>query len=461
MLPPFEEFRTDLGRFMDMWRLIDVRVLAVEEPGQGWLCDRLVVMLLDQKMPRPRHLPDVDGLLVRHQALRIEQFSAFLETISSGELRVGQDTVHLRQNGPGPDRFEPITAYSARWRERQASELEFGIDAKTLALEAWASLVLTGERHRRLDAIAARLRDADPPWDGLPHLRTTFLRLNPEEMPREDIARVEILAPLPLRLGERTSVRGNRCTVQPEFANTVKVDDIAAALFGFDGGTIAQTQRVSFSRRRGRTPRGVMLPRRFDPVRCILTYRGFSIETRDLYQDQAKIPGAKWAAFHAIVGEPEELQAALARNRGDPLEHTVATLLHLMGLSVAHYSRNAFSRGGDMADIAAFDEGGNVVVLVECTARSLDPGSEIARLATRAREIQKRMPQTTVQPVFWTQQARSDLIQAALEVAVQEEVAVVTLDDVAGLIAVASATPSAARAVQALRAFIPRRAVYS
>jgi hypothetical protein len=202
------------------------------------------------------------------------------------------------------------------------------------------------------------------------------------------------------------------------------------------------------------------LPKRFNPVRCVLTYSGRSAEVRDLYQDLAKVPGARWAAFRAIVGNPEELEEALSEKTGVPLEHAVATLFHLMGFSVAQYGRNTFPRGGDMPDIVAFSEDGSVVLLVECTSRAVDPGSEIAKLATRARELQSRVSDLTVQPVFWTQQKRSDLIESAVDVAMSERVAIVGLDELKALMNLATRAPSSARAVQLLSALTPQRSAF-
>src|SRR2546422_1067466 len=100
-----------------------------------------------------------------------------------------------------------------RWFERRASASEFGVDCKTFALQTWASMSPNAERYQRFELLDGRLQDQDPPWDGLSHLRTAFLGMNANAAARPDAARVDILAPLFLRLGPRSSVRGYRCTI--------------------------------------------------------------------------------------------------------------------------------------------------------------------------------------------------------------------------------------------------------
>ena len=101
-------------------------------------------------------------------------------------------------------------------------------------------------------------------------------------------------------------------------------DRIAVSLFGFEDLTIGYSKRVTFPGGHDKPLKRVTLPKRFNPVRLVLTYSGLSVEVRDLYQDLARVPGAKWAAFRAIVGNPGELEDALSENTGVPLEHAVA-----------------------------------------------------------------------------------------------------------------------------------------
>ena len=150
----------------------------------------------------------------------------------------------------------------------------------------------------------------------------------------------------------------------------------------------------------------------------------------------------------------------MSENTGVPLEDAVATLFHLMGLPVVHYGRNTYPRGGDMADIVAFSEDGTVIFLVECTARAVDPSSDIAKLATRARELQNRVSNAVVQPVFWTQQRRAELIDPAIDVATRERVAIITLDELKDLMNVATRAPSASRAAQVISGLIPVKSTF-
>jgi len=453
-----EQFATEIEPIRDTWRWIDLRILAIDESGLGWLCDSARALLTTSKPHLITGLPEVEGLLARQNILPIEKFRELLETVGSSEIPLDQDVVHVRQGGSG--QFQPIPGYNPRWFDRPVSASQFGVDWKTFALQTWGSLTLSNERYRRLSLLDARLQEQEPPWDGLPDLRTGFLGMNANDAIRQDAARVDILAPLFVKLGPRSSVRGRRCTVEVELERTMKPEDVAVAIFGLENGKVRHRLLVRFSPAKGRLKKGVLLPKRFDAIRCVLTYRGMSAEARDLYQDIAKAPGSRWAAFRGIVGDPVELEMAITGKTGDPLEHAVATLLHLMGLAVAHYGRNTFPRGGDMADIVAFDELGGTLLLVECTARAVDPTSEIAKLATRARELQNQVPNTVVLPAFVTLQKRAELIEPALDIAIRERVAIITSDDLKSLITSATQTPSGSRAAQLVSTFVPQKSAF-
>src|SRR5437879_9881506 len=129
MLSQLEQFAAEHEALKDTWNWIDVRAIAVAEKEVGWLCDYFRAVLMATRPKRVKDLPNVEGLFVRQEVLPVDQFGKLLEMVSSGDILMGPEVVHIRQGGPG--QFQPVASYNPRWFERQAAVTQFGIDFKT------------------------------------------------------------------------------------------------------------------------------------------------------------------------------------------------------------------------------------------------------------------------------------------------------------------------------------------
>ena len=172
----------------------------------------------------------------------------------------------------------------------------------------------------------------------------------------------------------------------------------------------------------------------------VLTYRKVSVDRRRMFKAASLAETRQWLAFRTFVGGPAELSETLKTTKGgDPFEHAVSTLLHLLGFATGHYGQNTF--GGDMTDLFATysDEGWSLVV--ECTIRELDLAAKIAKLVTRAKSVARTTP-GEVYPTLVTRQPRTDISDTAREDAAREKVILITGDDLDGLVQLAAELPS-------------------
>jgi len=108
-----------------------------------------------------------------------------------------------------------------------------------------------------------------------------------------------------------------------------------------------------------------------------------------------------------------------------------------------------------MADIFAMYSGEGWCLVVECTARELDLASKIAKLVTRAREVEREMPGHEVHPVLVTQQPRRDISAVPRDAAAKEKVILITRDDLDGLVQLATEFPSPDKVRNYFLRFIP------
>ena len=77
-----------------------------------------------------------------------------------------------------------------------------------------------------------------------------------------------------------------------ETLRDLRIAEVSQLDMQLENGKVRNRMLVRFSPAKGRLRKGVLLPKRFDAIRCVLTYRGMSAEARDLYQDIAKAPGS-------------------------------------------------------------------------------------------------------------------------------------------------------------------------
>jgi len=433
---------------LEAYRSLDVRVVAVSEPDLGWRCDSLRAVLTPYEAPTLlRDLPQHPEVMVVQATWPINRVRDLLVSLDTGELSLGDKTIAVK--GPaGPSQWQPPTTFGLREYTRREAASRFGWDWSAFVLDAWVGVGGTAEWRETRARWDSELRDLDPPWDGLADLRHSVIGLPWDQARRDDLLSIEVIAPLFLRFGPRTSIAESELIVEAEFAPTLNLEKATASVFAFEADAVVSRGRIQLSRcSEGAGEERVLvrraLRRPISGVDCTLQYGGLAADRVHLFGEGALKEYPHWAAFHAMAGGPDILGEALRTCAGgDPFEHAVAALLYLLGFVVLHPGQTTFPRDGDMPDILAFAPRENWYVVVECTVREVDLSAKITKLATRTIEMRNAMPPGfTALPVLVTRQTRDVIPPSVNDIAAKEKVAIVTAEDLDDLVRMATGMP--------------------
>ncbi len=439
-------FLAEIESCKDMWRSIDLRIVAIRDSGVGWRSEGLrATLLADETITLREDLPEHPDILAIHQNWPIDYLGDLFAMLDSGALAIGRETIVVKQFA-GNDQWQPLSTFWIRRYDRAASRAKFGLDWRTVVLEAYETTGGAPNWQRAREFLDGQLQVSNPPWNGVADLRHAFLGQPADEATRWDLRWVEVVAPIEVRFGNRSVVEGAELKLHTEAASTVAGKDVVAGILVTRGDETVARRRIVFRNRDRPFPKSgvfgrVSLPREFSSVLCTLAYRGNSADRLSLYGTSSGDERLQWTVFGAAVGGPSDLLEALQSDaaRGDPFEHAVATLFHLLGFVTAHYGRNTFPRGGDLPDIVAFAPDRNWFLVVECTARDLDYGAVVSKLVTRTQEIRATAPDFEVQPVLVVKQPRETVLATARDVAIRERVALLTEDNIRDLVGLAIA----------------------
>ena len=435
----------DLTPCLDIWKSIDLRIQAVKDEQLGWRCEILRATLIHEDWRAPSSWmkpPAIPDLLILHEYWPIARLHDLVSMLEAGDLLIAGEHVMVKRH-VGNQQYSPSSFYMRTFDRTEANQ-RYGLDWKTMVLSAWEGLSPSQERNRAREKIDSQLQSGDPPWDGIADVRRAFIGMTEDEARRSDFMSCEVLAPLFLRFGPCT-IEGDTLSLDFQIENTIHPADVGIAImFLFGDQTVGRTRIVvgkgDHEVAGGHVKVSTDLPEIASSAMTILTYRRVAVDRKRLFKAASPAETRQWLAFRTFVGSPTELSEALRTAKGgDPFEHAVSTLLHLLGFATGHYGQNTF--GGDMTDLYATYSDAGWSLVVECTVRELDLAAKIAKLVTRAKSIARTAP-GEVYPTLVTRQPRTDISDTAREDAAREKVILITGDDLDGLVQLATELPS-------------------
>ena len=448
-----QRFVSDLEPCIELWTSIDIRVQAIHDPRVGWKSECLRAILTTRKEPLWKNLPRDTGVLVAHEIWPIGRLADFIRFLEQGEIPIAGEKIAIKQFA-GNNEWTPISNFYVRTYNREDGR--YGGDYKTVVLFGYGSTSRSSDFEEARARLDARLLDCDPPWNGVSHVRRSFIGLSQSDAERQDLDWIEVVAPLPVRFGPKTEFTNSEIVLDVESPRAADAAKVRGSVFFNRGDEIVDSTRVTFRRQKGRLRARRALPGACSGATCFLTYRGVVTDRKQTFRTAFLEEDPRWSGFRALVGEPDALKQALREAEGgDPLEHAAGMLFHLLGFATAHIGQNTFRTSKGTTDILAFSPDGQTCLVIECTAGEPDLAGKIGKLATRTKMVEQMHPGTMVQPVFLTRQSRTEFTKTPKKVAADERVAVVTRDDFDDLVQLASGIPRPDQVLLHLSRLVP------
>jgi hypothetical protein len=459
MTAEIEDFRREIEPLLETYRSIDVRVVADRLPDGRWRVLRLRALLSpEEEMDAVADSPALPELFVAQLRWPASALDKLLQGFETGELTIKDTTVYAQQDA-GNNTWRPLNSY-ARAYERTAAQGEFQLDWRLIVLRGYGTISNTGQWYRKRDRINAALRTADPPWDGLAEVYRGFVG---EPTPTGELNDTQawIIAPLPVRFKE---VRlGPELSTEVECFKTINPSQAAlAVLFTMEGRNVKRL-RVALSKALPTHDKSyklaIPIPEAFSGIICALTYGGLDADRQDLFRAGQGGAPRSWSILLPTIGTPEEFSDRIQDLNGDPLEHGIAVLFHLLGFSVVHIGKNAFNT--DSPDILAFSPVEDWMCVIEATAggsgREPDLPAKIEKLSARTREIVQSSGGLRVMPVLVIPRSPGLVTEGARQRAATEGVSLITADKLRQLVMLSTGAPPARLVIDFLSNSIPSR----
>ena len=137
------------------------------------------------------------------------------------------------------------------------------------------------------------------------------------------------------------------------------------------------------------------------------------------------------------------------KDNSQRFEAAVGLLFFFPGFHV--HPLSGHTRRGDTVDHLAYAPGSSVMLVIECTLRSLDTRGKVGKLIARSEHMRSQLPGSEVITVLATASTRAALSKAEVEKAERDDVVLLAQEDLQDLWMVAQAGETSVQAVHRFR----------
>lgn len=437
MRQQIQQFHNKIMPFIQDWKSIDLRVISNKFHDVWYFI--AVNAILDHRTPAgpiQRNLPIIDNLKIVNKRLDISQLENLIESVSEGELDLGDHRVILKVwTG---NAFHEITSPTLRFYNRAECLLKFGIDFASYVIE-----ILQSYQFDDLETIDNKLRSYQVPWDGLVDLREHFIGFRKDRAIRTDTSNLFIIAPIYVRLKETTlNTTSIHVTIERAIIDLKPISVSVISRHSDDSveriSTVFESNEVYISLKE-------------QPIRAtvMISYNDIIVDSIELY---GKTKNLRVEAFKQNYGDLDDFISEIKELGGQKLESRIHLLFHMLGFNTAHYGYGS----GERIDILAFLNSNERALVIECTRQEPDLKNKLTKLATRSKEINQALIGIEILPVLVTMQRRSLINKTDNENASKENISLITYDEIPVLIQMAVNDDSPSDVYYYLSRMIPR-----
>jgi hypothetical protein len=466
MGPEAADFLAAVAKSPELWRSIDVRVLAVRHEND-WH-NVATRCYLDPRDPRDVvRLPDLP--VTEHagswqEVLPSSALLGVIEGVEGGKLAVGGEIVkYLAPMAHPSAQLYSFNRYSLiDLSERLYAPYRYWSAHSVGATgnSTWDLLQkVPGGRH----TVDNELRAHKAPFDGLSGV-AQFAIGSPDPQTDQRLCLFEVFAPLEgLLVTERCSLRGGiihftlragseaaRRKLELGVFAVVAGDavpyrtslDLAGQDWTRDGPHYSLTSSIKVSRAQFAT--------------LILRMSGVAVHRLTLIDPLAGSGSVPLAAYRFFDADLHALTESLAQEGAldsSGFERAVARLFMLVGFHVDLLSGD--KRLENAPDVMIFAPSTHICIAVECTTGSLDSKGKLGKLVARANALSGAVPGTEVWAVIVTALSRNQLSSGDLERAAADDLVVLAQEDLTELLLMASNGAAVSDVLGFLRSKIP------
>lgn len=445
-----EKFGNAVDGLPDLWRSVDVRVLAVRVSGM-WRNVFTRCRLLPQNPPRSAdHTIYNDGTIACFRdVLPIAELPSLLGELQSGVIEFESGEVSYLQrslSGEGP-----LVPYEAYFEFYDADRPYSVYNQYPLGVGA-LRLMCTGRdttdallRSSGVDMVSfnQRLRISNRPIDGLDAL-SRFVADRRASISQS--SHIEFIAPFEISIVEaQSSLKRGELHVMVKSSSKRYARYCAINVFSPDaqaspvGGQIKlparQWKRVATGWEAHVSTR-VGFARE---VRLLLICAGWEADQCRVRDFTSTPNNPRVAAYHVFDNDLEILGGWLRQSGTRNSKHFelgIGRLLMLCGYQVDTFIESRqFTEG---VDVVAHSPHTDTVLAVECTLASLDSGGKLGKLIARANQIQGELAGKNIQRVVCTAMSISDISNGEIERAASEQISVLGADEITELLSFAT-----------------------
>lgn len=436
-----ERWLRDARPWLPDYRSATMR-LAVAEGESGWY---VVACRIDFRSeaaePSTREIPTVSHLRLFDIVLAPEEaFRVIQEDLIQGRLAVGSDSFKLAlRDGPPQHRFNYLRS-GRPWNWDTIRDL-------ALSYNEGVNEFINSDR---FDSIAEALPSSNPPFDGLDGVYRDFVRI--DRGAQNHVAIIEVHAPAPLTV-MNTSLKQGLLAVEFYRAPVVRPEGAKLAIIARYPKAETRPHLVDLSEdvlEKGATSEITGVP---SEILVLASYFGKEVSRLRIPGPLVNHGNVMVTAAKTFGADLEDLRSALSKAKaGRDLEAQVAALFGLLGCRTLALDVIA----EECPDLVAMPFDDSCLYVIEATARELDSNGKISKFHARNNRIQAEVD-LPVCPVLITAYPRSAIHKDDLEKAGSAEIAVVALEDLQAMVAMAFQAPEPARLKDFLGKLVPKR----
>jgi hypothetical protein len=441
-----EAFLADVAESRQLWRSIDLRVLAVR--CSGTLHNLVSRCVLDgrpaEALRGPKFLPDTPDLVALHEGRPIDDLPSLIEDVRSGVLRVRGREIRFLGRQRGDDVAAPY-ADTSHWRASTLANDLLG-DFRTGHM-----LTLRGGRNgdlfrllpQGLEGLNRQLRRLARPWSGLDALTLHGIG-EVRQVSNDSSSRIHFVAPLPAALFE------DECTLSDEvlrfsvLAGSARLSCVLG-LFGQDhnGEIVSRSLPLGAKRWRraadGYALRGRVAVPRASELTLMLHVADQAVATLRV-RNRSGVPPVLLTVAQALIPEARRFEQYLLDpepSESREFERAVTRLFTLCGFTVDGVG-DAPKTSNTVDAVAMFPDGSALFTL-ECTTGPLNNEGKLGKLVRRSAQVRGVLADANISvlPVMVSSWSESEASSSEVEAAEADGITVVWREQLGALLRLA------------------------